>query len=114
MTCLKRCNYYPLSKHSRAADRCVKLAPMRAIPKPLTGILVFLGCLVFFYGVWIVNGVEYDNTSDSAQTILKWMVAPLAAGASYLVWAVSALGGGAQPSLKSAKTGPAGCRSAPD
>lgn len=65
---------------------------MRAAPKPVTGILVFLGYLVFFYGVWIINGVEYDRISESSETILKWIVAPLAAGAVYLVVVVSALG----------------------
>lgn len=64
---------------------------MRSSPKPLTGILVLLGYLVVFYGVWIINGVEYKNISDSPQTILKWIVLPLAAGAVYLVIAVSAL-----------------------
>lgn len=65
---------------------------MRSLPRPLTGILVFLGYLVVFYGVWIINGVDYDNISESAGTILKWIVAPLAAGAVYLVVVVSALG----------------------
>lgn len=65
---------------------------MRIAPKPLTGILVFLGYLVVFYGVWIINGIEYTRISESADTILKWIVAPLAAGAVYLVIVVSALG----------------------
>lgn len=65
---------------------------MRMAPKPLTGILVFLGYLVFFYGVWIINGIEYTRISESSDTILKWIVAPLAAGALYLVIVVSALG----------------------
>lgn len=65
---------------------------MRLAPKPLTGILVFLGYLVVFYGVWIINGIEYTRISESSDTILQWIVAPLAAGAVYLVIAVSALG----------------------
>ena len=65
---------------------------MRLAPKPLTGILVFLGYLVVFYGVWIINGIEYSRISESSDTILKWIVAPLAAGAVYLIIAVSALG----------------------
>ena len=65
---------------------------MRSLPKPLTGVLVFLGYLVVFYGGWIITGVEYDNLSESSSTILKWIVAPLAAGAVYLLIAVSALG----------------------
>ena len=65
---------------------------MRALPKPLTGVLVFLGYLVVFYGVWIITDVDYNRISDSSDTILKWIVAPLAAGAVYLVIVVSALG----------------------
>jgi membrane protease YdiL (CAAX protease family) len=42
--------------------------------------------------VWIVNGVQYNNIGDSAQTIMKWMVLPLSAGAVYLVIVVSAVG----------------------
>lgn len=67
------------------------MSPMRSSPKPLTGILVLLGYLIVFYGVWTINGVEYDNISDSPETILRWMVLPLAAGAVFLVIAVSAL-----------------------
>jgi membrane protease YdiL (CAAX protease family) len=47
---------------------------------------------VVFYGVWIINGIEYTRISESSDTILKWIVAPLAAGAVYLIIAVSALG----------------------
>lgn len=65
---------------------------MRVSPKPLTGILIFLGYLVVFYGVWIINNVDYARLTDSADTILKWIVAPLAAGAVYLIVVVSALG----------------------
>lgn len=65
---------------------------MRHAPRPLTGILVFLGYLVVFYGVWIINGIDYDNIGESSSTVLKWYVAPLAAGAVYLIIAVSILG----------------------
>jgi CAAX protease family protein len=75
-----------------APGPCGRLPLVRSLPKPLTGILVFLGYLVVFYGVWIINGVEYDNISESADTIVRWIVAPLAAGAVYLVIVVSALG----------------------
>lgn len=79
---------------------------MRALPKPLTGVLVFLGYLVVFYGVWIVTSVEYDRLSESADTILKWIVAPLAAGAVYLVVVVSALGWWRPSLFEVAKAGP--------
>jgi hypothetical protein len=67
---------------------------VRSLPKPLTGVLVFIGYSVVFYGVWIITGVEYGNLSESSSTILKWIVAPLAAGAVYLLIAVSRSGGG--------------------
>jgi membrane protease YdiL (CAAX protease family) len=65
---------------------------MRATPKPLTAVLVFLGYLVVFYGVWIATGIDYDRIGDNADTLLKWYVAPLAAGAVFLIIAVSVMG----------------------
>ena len=65
---------------------------MKVQPRPLTGVLVFVAYLVVFYGVWIVNGIEYDNIGDSASTLLRWYVAPLAAGAVVLVVAATVLG----------------------
>lgn len=65
---------------------------MRLAPKPLIGILVFLGYLAVFYAVWVINGIEYTRISESSETILKWIVAPLAAGAVFLILVVSALG----------------------
>ncbi|MGZ6036736.1 MAG: CPBP family intramembrane glutamic endopeptidase [Myxococcaceae bacterium] len=65
---------------------------MRLGPRPLTGFLAFLGYLAVFYAVWAVNGVDYATISDTADNILKWIVAPLAFGALYLVIAVTALG----------------------
>ncbi|MGZ5959359.1 MAG: hypothetical protein ACXWLI_13155, partial [Myxococcaceae bacterium] len=58
----------------------------------MTGFLAFLGYLAVFYAVWAVNGVDYATISDTADNILKWIVAPLAFGALYLVIAVTALG----------------------
>lgn len=65
---------------------------MRAAPKPLTGLLVFLGYLAVFYSVWIATGIDYDRIGDDADTLLKWYVSPLAAGAVFLIVAVSIMG----------------------
>lgn len=78
--------------HVRDGTGSVRFPRMRLAPKSLTGILVFLGYFVVFYGVWIINGIEYSRISESSDTILKWIVAPLAAGALYLIIVVSALG----------------------
>lgn len=64
---------------------------MRHVPRPLTGILAFLGYLVVFYGVWIATGIDYNHISDNTGTVLKWYVAPLLAGAVFLVIVVSIL-----------------------
>ena len=65
---------------------------MRLAPRPRTAVLVFLGYLVVFYGVWAITGVDYTRIGDTADTVLKWYVAPLAFGAVFLVIAVTALG----------------------
>ncbi|MBN7794647.1 CPBP family intramembrane metalloprotease [Microbacterium esteraromaticum] len=65
---------------------------MRVQPKPWIGIVVYLSYLVVFYGVWIALGIDYLHIGDSAETLLKWYVAPLAAGAIVLVVATSVLG----------------------
>ena len=65
---------------------------MRMAPRPRTAILVFLGYLVGFYGVWAMTSVDYTRIGDTADTVLKWYVAPLAFGAVFLVVAVTALG----------------------
>ncbi len=65
---------------------------MKVRPRPLVGVLVLVAYLAVFYGVWIITGIEYKNIGDSADTLLKWYVAPLAAGAVVLVVATSMLG----------------------
>jgi membrane protease YdiL (CAAX protease family) len=68
-------------------EPCVRIAP-----RPAPALLLFIGYLVVFYGVWIMTGVEYDNIGDSVDTLMKWYVAPLAAGAVVLVAGVSWFG----------------------
>lgn len=65
---------------------------MRMAPRPRTAVLVFLGYLVVFYGVWAITGVDYPRIGDTADTILRWYVTPLAFGAVFLIVAVTALG----------------------
>lgn len=65
---------------------------MKVVPRPGPALLLFAAYLVVFYGVWILTGIEYDNIADTAATVLKWYVAPLAAGAVVLVVGVSWFG----------------------
>ena len=65
---------------------------MKVQPRPLVGVLALVAYLAVFYGVWILNGIDYDHVGDSADTLLKWYVAPLAAGAVILVVVATALG----------------------
>ncbi len=65
---------------------------MKHLPRPRTAVVVFLAYLAVFYGIWMANGVKYKHIGDSASTIFKWYVAPLAGGAALLVIAVSVLG----------------------
>lgn len=65
---------------------------MRVAPRPAVALVVFAAYLVVFYGIWIALGIEYDKVGDSAETIAKWYVAPLAGGALVLAFAVTRLG----------------------
>lgn len=65
---------------------------MRYPPRPLTGLLVFLGYLAVFYGVWIVTSVDYTSIGDDADTVLRWYVAPTWIGGAFLALAVTWLG----------------------
>lgn len=70
----------------------VEEVPMRFAPRPRTGLVVLLLYLVVFYGVWQLTGVDYQDIGDTARTIARWYVAPLAAGALLLVVAVTVVG----------------------
>lgn len=65
---------------------------MKVAPRPSAGALVLIAYLVVFYGIWAVNGVDYPRVGDSADTILRWYVMPLAGGAVVLVIAATLLG----------------------
>lgn len=65
---------------------------MRNPPRPLTGLLVFLVYLTFFYGVWIVTSVDYNSIGDDPGTVLRWYVAPTWIGGAFLALAVTWLG----------------------
>lgn len=58
---------------------------MKVQPRPLVGVAALLLYLAAFYGVWIVNDVDYGTIGDSADHLLKWYVMPLVAGGIVLV-----------------------------
>lgn len=64
----------------------------RIAPTPAIGIGVLAAYLVVFYAVWMFNDIDYDRVGDSASTLLRWYVSPLAAGAVVLVAATTWLG----------------------
>lgn len=79
---------------------------MKVAPRPLTALLVFVVYLLVFYGIWIATGIEYDNIGDSADTLLKWYVAPLAGGAVVLIVATTWLGWWRPALFEKEKAGP--------
>ena len=66
----------------------------QGFPDPRRAVLVFLGYLLVFYGVWVMTGIKYEHIGDDASTLLRWYVAPLAAAAVYLIVVVGWLGCG--------------------
>ncbi len=73
------------------AEHSTTRAP-RVSPTPRRAVLVFLGYLLVFYGVWVITGIKYEHIGDDASTLLRWYVAPLAAAAVYLIVVVGWLG----------------------
>lgn len=65
---------------------------MRVKPRPLIGVFCLFAYLAAFYGVWILNDIDYAHIGDSADTLLKWYVVPLVAGGVVLVIAATVLG----------------------
>lgn len=68
------------------------MAAYRVHPRVWVGVVTFLAYLAVFYGVWIVNGIDYNHIGDNADTLFKWYVAPLAGGAVVLIVLVSLFG----------------------
>lgn len=66
--------------------------PLRRAPRVWLGVLAYLVYLAVFCGVWIINGIDYLHIGDSENTLLKWYVAPLAAGSIVLIIVVSIYG----------------------
>lgn len=64
----------------------------RVTPRVWLGVLAYLIYLVVFCGVWIINGIDYTHIGDSEDTLLKWYVAPLAAGLVTIVVIVTIYG----------------------
>ncbi|MET4156680.1 CPBP family intramembrane glutamic endopeptidase [Agromyces sp. PvR057] len=64
----------------------------RIAPRVWLGVLAYLLYLAVFCGVWIFNGIDYTHIGDSEDTLWKWYVAPLLAGAVVIVVIVSVYG----------------------
>ena len=67
-------------------------AALRVRPRIWLGLLAFVAYLAVFYGIWIVNGVDYARIGESEETLLKWYVAPLSGGLVVLLVVISAFG----------------------
>lgn len=65
---------------------------LRVRPRVWLGLTAFVAYLVVFYGIWIVNGIDYARIGESEETLLKWYVAPLAGGLVVLLAIVSTFG----------------------
>ncbi|WP_460800093.1 lysostaphin resistance A-like protein [Microbacterium sp. GXF0217] len=61
-------------------------------PRVWLGVVAYLLYLAVFYGVWIVNGIDYPRIGESEDTLLKWYVLPLAAGTVVIAIIVSVYG----------------------
>ncbi|MBC6496687.1 CPBP family intramembrane glutamic endopeptidase [Microbacterium sp. 4-7] len=65
---------------------------LRIVPRVWLGVLGLVLYLAVFYGVWIFNGIDYNRIGDSEDTLWKWYVAPLLAGAVVITIVVSVYG----------------------
>lgn len=65
---------------------------LRVAPRVWLGILAVVIYLAVFITVWVVNGIDYLHVGDSADTLLKWYLIPLIAGAVVVIVIVSIYG----------------------
>jgi membrane protease YdiL (CAAX protease family) len=66
--------------------------PTRREPSVWTGVVLYLGYLVVFFGTWIVNRVDYNRIGENAETTKLWYALPTLFGCAFLVIAISILG----------------------
>lgn len=78
----------------------------RLAPRPAVGVAVLALYLTAFYGVWILTDVDYERIGDTASTVVRWYVAPLAAGAVVLVASTTWLGWWRPALREDHRTGP--------
>lgn len=64
----------------------------RVRPRVRWGVLAYLAYLAVFFGVWIINGIDYLRIAESEDTLLKWYVIPLVAGTVVVSVFVTAYG----------------------
>jgi len=69
-----------------------RMTTTRVAARVRWGVIAYLGYLAVFYGVWIANGIDYNRIGENEDTLLKWYVMPLAAGAVVIIIFVSAYG----------------------
>lgn len=58
---------------------------LRFKPSPKLAFIAYFSYLLVFYGIWIFNGIQYQHIGDTADTLLKWYVLPLAGGSIVLL-----------------------------
>lgn len=64
----------------------------RLRPRVWLGVAGYLSYLAVFYGIWIVNGIDYARVGESADTLLKWYVLPLTGGLVVITILISVFG----------------------
>jgi membrane protease YdiL (CAAX protease family) len=69
----------------------VSWAP-RVRPRIWIGVVAYLAYLAVFYGIWIINGIDYARVGESEDTLLKWYVQPLAGGLVVITVLVTVFG----------------------
>jgi uncharacterized protein len=71
---------------------------LRVRPHVRWGVLGYFLYIAVFYGIFVLNGVDYPRIGESEQTLLLWYVAPMSGGA-VLAFTIVTIYGWWRPSL---------------
>jgi membrane protease YdiL (CAAX protease family) len=79
---------------------------VRAQPKSVISIGLFVGYVAIVAVLWTVNDIDYDTVADTRSSLVEGIVVPVAAGAVFLALAATVLGWWRPAMVETERAGP--------